>query len=81
MKDQLRLNIATPAGVYEGTFDKTVKVQEVISTVVQQQGLSSGDSFELVYDGKVLAPVERPLVSFGLSDRAELDLVATGSGV
>lgn len=81
MQEQITLQIATPSGVFTGTFPKTTKVKEVISTVIQQQGLSSGDSFELVFNGAVLTPDERPLVSFGLSGSAELELVATGSGV
>jgi hypothetical protein len=79
--EQIILQIATPSGVFTGTFAKTTKVKEVISMVIQQQGLSSGDSFELVLNGSVLTPDERPLVSFDLSGTVELELVATGSGV
>lgn len=81
MNEQITLEIATPSGIFTGNFAKTAKVKEVITAVIQQQGLPSGDSFELVYNGSVLTPDERPLVSFGISGAAELELVATGSGV
>lgn len=44
-------------------------------------GLAAGDQFDLAYNGEILEPTERPLVSFRLEDGAELDLVATGSAV
>lgn len=79
--DDITLDIATPNGVFTGTFPKTTKVSEVIAAVVEDRGLAAGDAFDLVYNGEVLQPVERPLVSFGLSGSVELELVATGSGV
>lgn len=79
--DDLTLGIATPAGLFTGTFRKTTKVKEVIATVVEQMGLAAGDQFDLAYNGEILEPTERPLVSFRLEDGAELDLVATGSAV
>jgi hypothetical protein len=81
MHDTIELDIATPRGVYEGRFDKTVKIAEVIATVVAAKGLVAGDRFELVHNGHVLQPADRPLVSFGLSGKVKLELVATGSGV
>lgn len=77
----ITLNIATPAGLFTHTFVKTAKVKDVIATAVDAMNLVEGDAFELAYNGTVLAPVERPLVSFHLQDGAELDLVATGSAV
>jgi hypothetical protein len=83
MKDHrtVTLEIATPKGVYSAEFDKTAKVQEVIAAVTTAQGLESGDLLELVHNGQVLQPIERPLVSFGLEGTVQLELVATGSGV
>lgn len=81
MQEPIVLEVATPSGVFKGTFSKTEKVKDVIAAVVKHQGLSSGDSFDLVYRGEVLQPEERPLVSFGLSGTVKLELVATGSGV
>lgn len=81
MDDQVTLEVATPNGIFVGTFPKTTKVEDVIEAVVEDRDLAEGDSFELVHDGEVLQPVERPLVSFGLSGTAMLELVATGSGV
>lgn len=79
--DEVTLEIATPAGVFTGTFPKTTKVADVIAAVVGAQGLDASDALELVYNGTVLQPVQRPLVSFGLEGTVQLELVATGSGV
>ena len=79
--DQVTLQIATPKGVYTDTFPKTEKVQDVIKTAISKMKLDGGDSFELVYNNKVLQPVERPLVSFGIEGTVKLELVATGRGV
>lgn len=82
MKDQsLKLEIATPSGVFSGLFEKTAKIVDVIKTIVKEQGLAAGDSFELFHKGTALQPETRPLISFGLDDCASLELVATGSGV
>lgn len=80
-QEQVTLNIGTPKGLFTGTFPKTTKISEVIAVVVEKMGLQGSDSFDLVHEGKVLQPVERPLVSFGLSGTVKLELVATGSGV
>lgn len=79
--DQVTLQIATPKGVYTESFKKTTKVQDVIRTVIEKMKLDGGDKFDLVHNGAVLQPVERPLVSFGLEGTVKLELVATGSGV
>ena len=81
MQDEVTLEVATPSGVFTGTFPKTTKVEDVIEAVVEDQHLAEGDSFELVHNGEVLQPVQRPLVSFGLTGTVLLELVATGSGV
>lgn len=81
MDNQVTLEVATPNGVFAGTFPKTTKVEDVIEAVVEDRELADGDSFELVHDGEVLQPGERPLVSFGLTGTVMLELVATGSGV
>jgi hypothetical protein len=79
--EQITLNIATPKGVYSGIFSKTAKVQEVIRITIESMKLDGGDKFDLVYNRKVLQPIERPLVSFSLEGSANVELVATGSGV
>lgn len=81
MQEQITLEVATPSGVFTGSFPKTAKVEDVIEAVVEAQGLADGDAFELVHDGEVLQPANRPLVSFGLEGTVMLELVATGSGV
>lgn len=78
---EITLNIATPKGVYVHDFPKTTKISEVIAMTIDAVGLDAGERFDLVYEGTVLQPTERPLVSFGLPDGAKLELVATGSGV
>ena len=80
-QEQITLEVATPNGVFAGTFTKTTKVGEVIDAVVKDRQLADGDSFELVQDGDVLQPEQRTLVSFGLAGTVLLELVATGSGV
>lgn len=79
--DEMSLNVATPAGVFVGTFPKTAKVEDVIAAAIAAKGLDENETFELFWNGEALAPVTRTLVSFGLEDGAELELVATGSGV
>lgn len=82
MKDQtLKLEVATPNGLFSGLFAKTAKVIDVIRTIVTEKKLAGGDVFELIFNGASLTPTDRPLVSFRLEDCAKLDLVATGSGV
>ena len=77
---KITLKVGTPRGVFEGTFDISDKVSEVIAVIIKAQGLVEGDAFELAFDGKPLAP-DSPIGSFGLEDGAVLDLVASGSGV
>ena len=80
-QEQVTLEVATPNGVFTGTFPKSAKVGEVIDAVVEDRQLADVDSFELVQDGDVLQPEQRTLVSFGLTGTVLLELVATGSGV
>ena len=81
----IKLEIATPKGVFTNEYPKTTKVQDVIKSVIQWQGLSGGDVYELFYKGEALKPEERPLVSFKLEANengvVQLELVATGQGV
>lgn len=77
----IHLEVATPNGVYRGTFPKTTKVKDVIVVIVEDRDLENGDAFQLFYGEVVLEPVDRPLVSFGLPANVLLMLVATGSGV
>lgn len=80
-QDDVTLEIGTPKGLFTGTFPKTTKIEDVIAAVVAAKGLDGGEALELVYNGQVLQPVQRPLVSFGLAGTVQLELVATGSGV
>ena len=77
---KITLKVATPAGVYEGTFEETYKVHDVISIIVKAMNLAEGDAFELAFDGVPLAS-DRRIGTFGLSDGEVLDLIASGSSV
>ncbi len=77
---KLTVKVATPAGVYEGTFEETDKVDEVISIIAKAMKLAEGDTFELAFNGEPLDS-HRPIGSFGLDDGAVLDLIASGSAV
>ena len=77
---KITFKVATSKGVFEGTFDVSDKVHDVIVVIVKDQGLVEGDAFELAWDGTPLGP-DRQIGSFGLEDGAVLDLVASGSGV
>lgn len=79
--NDITLNIATPAGPFTETFPKTTKVKKVIEVAITRMGLDPNEQFDLVHNGQVLQPVERPLVSFGLEDGDQVELVATGAGV
>lgn len=79
--EEVTLEIATPKGLFTESFPKTTKIKDVIHAAVTALGIDGGDALELVHNGEVLQPVDRPLVSFGLSGTVKLDLVATGSGV
>lgn len=81
MEENITLEIATPKGIFTESFSKTTKISEVIAATISAMDLDGSDTFDLVKDGEVLQPVDRPLVSFGLSGTVKLELVATGSGV
>jgi hypothetical protein len=78
---EVLLEVATPKGLFEGIFPEKIKISEVIEIVVVKKGLDKKDTFELVHDSQVLQPTDRTLESFGIKRKAELELVATGSGV
>lgn len=78
---EILLEIATPKGFFIGAFRESATVASVIEVVVDKKGLDKKDTFELVHHEKVLQPTNRTLESFGLKHKAELELVATGSGV
>lgn len=80
-ENEVTLVVATPKGLFTETFPKTAKIEDVITAAVNAKCIDSGESLELVYNGQVLQPVQRTLVSFGLAGTVKLELVATGSGV
>jgi hypothetical protein len=78
---EILLKIATPKGLFAGIFHDSTTVATVIETVVDKKDLSRKDTFELVHGETVLQPVNRTLETFGLKRKADLELVAQGSGV
>lgn len=80
-QEEVTLEIGTPKGLFSGTFPKTAKVEDAINAAVDAKGLDGGEALELIYNGEVLQPLQRTLVSFGLAGTVMLELVATGSGV
>lgn len=78
---EILLEIATPKGIFIGAFNEKATVASVIEVVIEEKKLDKKDTFELVHDEKVLQPTDRTLESFGLKHKAQLELVATGSGV
>jgi hypothetical protein len=79
--DDIDVEVATPNGVFRGSFSETTTVEEVIRIIVKDRDLAEGDAFQLYYGETLLEPVQRPLVSFHLPHKVRLSLVATGSGV
>lgn len=77
---EILLEIATPKGLFTGIFRDDTTVATVIETVVEKKDLSRKDTFELIHGEIVLQPVNRTLESFGLKRKADLELVATGTG-
>src|SRR5207244_3529827 len=68
-KHEITLTIGTPKGSFTAAFPKTSKVRDVIETAIKEMQLQGGvDTFELFQGDTLLAPIERPLVSFGLKD-------------
>lgn len=78
--DRASLEIATPRGMLKELFDHATTVAQVIERVVKEKKLPAGDLFELVWCGKVLGK-NQTLAHLSIWCFAELDLVATGSGV
>lgn len=72
MKDKkdLTIKIETTGGIWDNTFDKTDKVQEVIQAVIQHFGFASDGNYELrlAKDPDTALAPERPLVSYGIED-------------
>lgn len=79
--DEITLEIATPKGLFKGTFSKTTTISEVIEVVVKEQNLNRADLLELFYKGEPLQPTKNTLADFGFAGEIQLELVATGSGV
>ena len=77
---KITLKVATPAGIYEGTFDVTAKIHDVIAVVVKEKHLAEGDAFELVLEGEPL-DADKALSSLDIKDGTVLQLIASGSAV
>ncbi len=82
-KRTLTLTIQTGRGGDTHDFDKTAKVEEVISWAIERFGLSASEPWELVRQSGGEGPLqpERPLVSYGIEDGEVLIVSAAGGGV
>ena len=56
---EILLEIATPKGIFIGVFNEKATIASVIEVVVEEKKLDKKDTFELVYDEKVLQPANR----------------------
>lgn len=81
--NELTIVIQTPAGDWENTFPKTIKVSEVIQAVVDHFGFDSNGKYELRLedDPDTELKPERPLVSYGIKDGDVLVFTDLGIGV
>jgi hypothetical protein len=82
MPESITFTIQSPRGTQTFTFEKTVKISEVVEAARVQFGFEPG-VFELRRQttNEVLAP-ERPLISYHIGDGETLLLVPEmGSGV
>lgn len=79
--ESFEITVNSPAGACNIEVTKTTKVQEVIEEVASAKGLEKPDTLELYFEGSLLTPESRPLVSFGIEAGSTLTLVAAGSGV
>ena len=73
-KDEITLEVSTPAGTYHGVFPKSAKVADVIDTIVKADELDAGKAYGLL-DGDELLTPESSLADFQLGDQALLRLV------
>lgn len=66
----------------EFTFPKTEKAENVIEALKADADLklTAGGKYDLVFDGRKLDP-NRPLVSYGIEDGANIQVSADGGGV
>ena len=69
-KRELEVKVQTTQGMWERTFDKNAKVQEVIQAVVQHFGFATNGNYELRMAKEPDTPMqpERPLVSYHVQD-------------
>ncbi len=78
----LTIEVVTSRGRGTFTFDKTIKVSEVIQHVRDHFDLTGQGTFELIpEDGDEPLKKERPLVSFGIEDGDVFVLTSGGKNV
>ena len=80
--NELTIKILTPDGIYEETFLKTAKVQDVLDSVIQHFGYAQNGRYELhsAETGEVLSP-NRTLVSYQIKDGDEFVFTDLGTAV
>ena len=69
-KKELSVRIETTQGVWDTSFDKSTKIQEVIQAVVQHFGFAQNGNYELRMAKAPDTPLqpERPLISYHIHD-------------
>lgn len=82
-KQTLSVTIQTGRGSDTHEFDKTAKVEDVITWAIERFGLSTSEPWELARQGGDEGPLQpqRPLVSYGVEDGDVLIVSAAGGGV
>jgi hypothetical protein len=78
---ELILEVGTPKGLYTEKIPINTKIEDIIKAVIEAMELDGGEPLELSHNGEILEPVNRPLNSFDLVCKIEMELVATGAGV
>lgn len=82
-KKTIDLKIQSTRGPKDFSFEKQIKIADVIAAAVSAFGFAPGDKFELVLASNTAEPLqpERTLVSYHITDGTVLILTAIGSGV
>ena len=81
LRTKVAIDFATPKGMYSASFPVSATLDFVIKFIIEELELQHDDQFDLVQNGQVLGPKNKTLRDLGFGCTADVDLVATGSGV
>lgn len=67
---ELEIKIQTTKGIWDPSFSKTTKVQEVTQAVISHFGFTADGKYQLHLENDADSPLDpqRPLVSYGIKD-------------